>query len=151
MDRPPLPLGSYGKITTWQEGVGYVPRTKFRDFDGIVRLVRRHGKSRAGAERALHAALTERQAPVNEGQITREIRISKVAEPWFAEIETAVDESRRSPGTLDSYRSVYRRHVGPALGQLRVREVTTPEANFPTDSPPTSSKTFSLSPRRKRI
>ena len=31
----------------------------------------------------------------------------------------------RSP-TLDTYGSVYRRHVKPALGELRVREITTP-------------------------
>jgi hypothetical protein len=45
---------------------------------------------------------------------------------WLAEVERAVDEGRRSPGTFDAYRSVYRRYVKPAIGELRVREVTTP-------------------------
>ena len=43
-----------------------------------------------------------------------------------SEFERAVDSGRRSPGSLDAYRSIFRRHVQPALGELRVREVTTP-------------------------
>jgi hypothetical protein len=39
MARPPLPLGSYGKITSWQDGAGWLSRAKFRDFDGVVRMV----------------------------------------------------------------------------------------------------------------
>jgi hypothetical protein len=40
MARPPLPLGSYGKITSWQDGAGWLSRAKFRDFDGVVRMGR---------------------------------------------------------------------------------------------------------------
>ena len=126
MARPPLPLGSYGKITSWPVGAGWLSRAKFRDFDGVVRMVKRSGKSKAGAERALRAALAERQAPAKEGQVTPDTRFRKVAELWFAEVERAVDSGQRSPGTLDTYRYVYRAHVQPALGELRVREVTTP-------------------------
>ena len=52
--------------------------------------------------------------------------VEAVAELWFAEVERMVEEGERSPGTLDTYRHVYRNHVAPALGSLRVREVTTP-------------------------
>ncbi len=89
-------------------------------------MVKRSGKSKAAAERALRAALAERQAPTTEGQVTPDTRFAKVAELWFAEVERAVDGGQRSPGTLDTYRYVYRAHVQPALGELRVREVTTP-------------------------
>jgi len=41
------------------------------------------------------------------------------------EVERLVDAGRRSPGTLNAYRSIYRRHVDPALGAPRIREVTT--------------------------
>jgi integrase len=37
-----------------------------------------------------------------------------------------VDEGRRSPGTLSTYESALALHVRPALGQLRLAEVTTP-------------------------
>ncbi|GAA3218956.1 site-specific integrase [Pseudonocardia petroleophila] len=126
MPRPPLPIGSYGKITAWRDGSGWLARTKFRDFDGVARLVKRSGKSRAAAERALRAALVERQAPAAESDVTPATKFGKVADLWIADVERAVDAGTRSPGTLDTYRSILRRHVRPALGELRIREVTTP-------------------------
>jgi integrase len=126
MARPPLPLGSYGKITFLTEGKAHIARVQFRDFDGIVRTVKRTGKSKAAAERALKAALVERQAPIAQAQLTGACRFSKAAELWFAEFERLVEDGQRSPGTLDTYRYIYGTHVLPALGALRVREVTTP-------------------------
>lgn len=126
MPRPPLPLGTYGKIKTWQDGKTWIARTKFRDYDGTVRLVKRSGKTKAAAERALRASLVERQTPVKRAQITAETRVEKVAALWLAEVEQAVDAGSKSPGTLNAYRSIYRRHIKPALGELRVREVDTP-------------------------
>jgi integrase len=126
MARPPLPLGAYGKIKTWQEDKTWLARAKFRDFDGIVRLVKRGGKTKAGAERALKAALADRQMPVKKAEITAQTTMDKLAQLWLVEIERAVNAGTKSPGTLDAYRSIYRRHVKPALGALRVREVDTP-------------------------
>lgn len=126
MARPPLPLGSYGKIATWEDGGAWVARAKFRDFDGVVRLVKRRAKSRAAAERALRAAFVERQAPAKLAEVVASTTFGKVADLWIAEVERAVDAGTRSPGTLDTYRSILRRHVRPAIGQLRVAEVTTP-------------------------
>jgi integrase len=126
MARPPLPLGSHGKIKVWQEGAVFVARTKFRDMDGVVRFVKRNGKSKAAAERALKAALVQRRAPIVGALVVPDTRFSRVAELWLAEVERAVDAGRRSPGTLDTYRIIYRVHVEPEIGALRVREVTTP-------------------------
>jgi integrase len=126
MARPPLPLGTYGKIKTWQEDTTWLARAKFRDFDGIVRLVKRGGKTKAAAERALKAALADRQMPVKQAEITAQTTMDKLAELWLVEIERAVNAGTKSPGTLDAYRSIYRRHVQSALGALRVREVDTP-------------------------
>lgn len=88
-------------------------------------MVKRSGKTKAAAERALRAALVERQTPVKQSEITAQTKIEQVAELWLAEIEQAVDAGSKSPSTLDAYRSTYRRHVKPALGGLRVREVDT--------------------------
>ncbi len=126
MARPPLPLGSYGKITTWHDDGAWIARVKFRDFDGVVRFVKRRGKSKAAAERALRAALVERQAPAKLAEVTPSTTFGKVADLWIAQVERAVDAGNRSPGTLDTYSSILRRHVRPALGELRVAEVTTP-------------------------
>jgi integrase len=126
MSRPPLPLGTYGKIKTWQDGKTWLARVQFRDYDGMIRMVKRSGRTRAATERALRAALADRQTPVKQAEITAETKIAKVAELWLAEVERAVDGGTKSPGTLDAYRSIYQRHVQPALGSLRGREVDIP-------------------------
>ena len=119
-------MGAYGKIKTWHDGKTWIARAKFRDYDGTVRPVKRSGRTKAAAERTLRASLVERQTPVKRAQITAETRVEKVAALWLAEVEQAVDAGSKSPGTLDAYRSIYRRHIKPALGELRVREVDTP-------------------------
>ena len=77
----------------------------------------------------MKAALAERQAPVLDSAVTPDTRIAKVAELWFAELEAMVDNGKRSPGILDTYRYIYGTHVKPAVGELRVRELTTPRAD----------------------
>jgi integrase len=126
MARPALALGTYGRITTRENGSGFTARTKFRDFDGVVCLVKRNGKTKAAAERALKAALVERQTPVRESEVTPDTKLVKVAELWFAEMRALVEAGRRSPGTLDTYGYIYGNHVKAALGELRMREITTP-------------------------
>jgi integrase len=126
MARPPLPLGTYGKIKTWQEGQAWLARAQFRDFDGVVRPVKRSGKTKAAAVRELKAAIAQRQRPVKQAEITPHTTMEKLARLWLAEIEAAVEAGTKSPGTLDAYRSIYHRHVKPALGGLRVQEVDTP-------------------------
>lgn len=68
-----------------------------------------------------------------------------VADLWFAEVVRAVDAGKRSPGTLDTYRTIYRTKVGPGLGALRVREVTTPAVDrflsAVKDASPSGAKT----------
>lgn len=126
MGRQPLPLGSHGEIRTWQEGSVWLARTRFRDFDGVVRPVKRSGRTKSAAVRALREALVERQAPAKASEVTADSKFSKVAEMWFLEVEQQVADGSKSPGTLDTYRSIYKRHVRPALGELRVHEVKTP-------------------------
>jgi protein-tyrosine-phosphatase len=68
--RPPLRIGSHGKITRKYVGGGvWLARTRFRDSDGVTRIVERrrpadehdhHGKQ---AEDALIEALGQRLAP----------------------------------------------------------------------------------------
>ena len=61
--RPPQPVGTYGRIHFVGQPSGEVQaRTRFRDYDGRVRMVTKVGRSRASAERALKAELSSRQA-----------------------------------------------------------------------------------------
>ena len=119
MGRPPLPLGTSGKILFATLPNGRVKaRVKFRDYDGRVRLVSKVGPSRAAAERALKAELTSRQAPGGVGAITSATRIGTLADAWMEA------DHGWSTGTQRTYRSVINKQVKPAFGQLCIREVT---------------------------
>lgn len=128
MPRPPLPVGAYGKIRTYETGSGWRAMTKFRDYDGVTRSVERTGRTRSAAERALKKALTERTT-ADSGAVNPTTRVREVAEQWFSSVQAAVDHGTRSPTTVDVYRSHLDRHVLPALGELRLREVTVPRVD----------------------
>src|SRR4051812_34080935 len=72
MARPPIPIGSFGKITTLPiPGGRFEARCRFRDYDGMTRLVGRQGKT--AAENNLKAALRKRQGPAG-AQINSDTR-----------------------------------------------------------------------------
>lgn len=59
MGRPPTPVGSYGAIITMPTADGqFKARCRFRDHDGVTRLVQRIGKTKTGAQNNLKAAWT---------------------------------------------------------------------------------------------
>ena len=119
MGRPPLPLGTSGKVLFATLPNGRVKaRVKFRDYDGRVRLVSKVGPSRAAAERALKTELTGRQAPGGVGTITSATRMVTLADAWIQA------DHGWSTGTQRTYRSVIKKQVKPAFGQLCIREVT---------------------------
>ena len=67
-DRPPLRIGQYGRIKRIYLGRGvWLARCRFRDSDGVTRIVERRGPARdkrgALAEQALVEALQGRRAP----------------------------------------------------------------------------------------
>src|SRR3954454_259848 len=81
MGRPPLPVGTFGKI-----GFLLLPssevqaRARFRDFDGRTRLVSKTGATRAAAERALKTELAARRGPGGAGATTASSRVSALVE-----------------------------------------------------------------------
>jgi hypothetical protein len=119
MGRPPLPVGTFGKIGFVEQSSGDIQaRARFRDYDGRTRLVAKTGPSRAAAERALKKELSSRQSPVGSGAITAAMRLASLADTWL-------DAPHGwSTGTERTYRSVVRKQVKPALGELCVREAT---------------------------
>jgi integrase len=121
MARPPLAVGTYGRISTSPYGTGYRSRTLYRDYDGVTRRVEKHGRTKGSAERALRVALRDRVHVGAGAEITPDTKIAVLAEVWFAEISS----QDRSPGTLRAYRDRLDRQVIPALGSLRVRELST--------------------------
>lgn len=123
--RPPLPIGTWGKITRTEIAPGlWEARAKYRDFDGRTRRVKRHapGKTGAPAERALLAAMRDRSTPADtDAEITRDTTLEQLSAVWLTK-RTA--EEKLTPSTLDRYNDTIRVHIVPKLGGVRVSEAT---------------------------
>lgn len=133
MSRPPLPLGTWGKIRTYIDAVDArgKPRrhratAKYRDFDGVTRRVEAYGRTPTDASNNLRQKLRERSGKGHAGELTAMHRFSEAAALWMAKFAGMVEEGRRSAGSLDTYRRHLDNHVLPALGQVRLGELTTP-------------------------
>ena len=122
MARPPLPLGTWGTITTEKIRDGsYRALTRFRDTDGNTRRVTATGPSKAAAERALRDVLGTRTAPAGE-LLTAETRLIDLANLWITGLEA---EGRIEQTTINEYRRVLDNLVLPSVGGLKLREATT--------------------------
>lgn len=125
MGRPPLPLGTMGEIRCYKLGKGrYRAMAYYRDYDGVTRLVGRVGKSETQARNRLKEACRDRGRVDAAAEITSRTTIKAVAELWFREIQEAVAAGERSPGTEQAYRDRLDNQVLPAIGNLRLGEMS---------------------------
>jgi len=130
----PLPLGTWGKIRTYitkTDDRGRPVRSraiaKYREFNGRTVRVERLGKTPAEAENNLRIALKERSSVGSAGrELTALHRFSAAADMWWRRLERRVDEGARSPTTLETYGRVLRKHVLPAMAEVRLGEFNTP-------------------------
>lgn len=121
MARPELPIGTWGKIRTETLGPNrFCARARFRDYDGKTRDVEASGDTGPAAVRALKVKLRDRTTP-NDDEITRDTHIDTLADLWLDEITA---EARVTEQSIDTYTSILRTRVRPALGKLRIREAT---------------------------
>lgn len=119
MPRPPLPVGTYGKIDFLTLSNGQVrARARYRDYDGTTRPISRFGSTKARAERTLKLALRDRSRSIT-GDLTPDSRVCDLAQGWLAD----VDSSGLAAATKEHYRYVADRYVTPGVGGLRLREV----------------------------
>lgn len=120
MGRPPLPIGTYGRILTVRlDRERYRAWANYRDFDGVTRRVQRFGPTKVAAENRLKEAMRDRNRVALDGEITGDTRVRVVAEMWFREL----DESDRAMRTKITYRDAWRRSVEPAVGELRLSDL----------------------------
>jgi integrase len=126
MARPPLPVGTYGKIKTYQVGPrNFRARTRYRDYDGVTRPVERVGTSMTAAENNLKRALRDRGRRALDGEITADTKICAVADLWLRDI----DESDRAIRTKVTYRETWAKYLQPAVGELRLRDMRVSRAD----------------------
>lgn len=121
MPRPPTPLGTHGTVRVYEYGPGYRAQTYFRDFDGKRRLVERNGSTKAAARRALAEAIRDLHSPSDaKAVINRNSKVAEVAELWMS----GLSDLGRSPSTIQAYRDRLNNQVLPALGEVRLRELS---------------------------
>jgi integrase len=126
MARPPLDMGTHGaisvKIHPRRAGV-YLAHTRFRDFDGVTRQIKRVGPTKTAAMTALQDDLQNRM-----GSPAQPLRptdtVERAALMWLAKLDAQVAEGTRVATTADTYRQRLHSVVLPAMGQWRLREVT---------------------------
>lgn len=118
MARPPLPLGTHGRIRLYRTTTGYRARTMVRDYDGRTRQLERNGPTKASAEVALKVAVRDRGRVGDYAEITPDSKVKDIAESWFAA------QRDIAPSTKQAYRDRLDRQVIPGLGALRIRELT---------------------------
>ncbi|GLZ10269.1 putative phage integrase [Actinomadura sp. NBRC 104425] len=126
MGRPPLPVGTAGKIRFQKLGPRRIrARVNYRDHDGEVREITRYGPTRAAAERRLKEAIRDRSGPPTGGEITADTRLRDAARLWLAEVE---ESDTLTPQTREIYERALAR-ILKALGGLLLREIGVPEVD----------------------
>jgi hypothetical protein len=116
--RPHLELGTHGRIRVYPGPAGYRAVCLYRDWDGVTRQVQRQAKTKGAAERPLAVALRDRGRAGSGHEIAPDTKVAVLAEKWFSELEG------KSPSTVQAYRDRLDRQVLPALGSVRVREMS---------------------------
>ena len=120
MGRPPLPVGTYGRIQVYPLiWGGFRARVRYRDYDGVTPHIERVGPSRTGAENNLKQALRDRARVSADGEITAQTKVNRLVELWLRDI----DESDRAIRTKITYRDVWDRCLAASIGELRIGDV----------------------------
>lgn len=123
--RPALRIGAHGKITRKPLGGGmWLARCRFRDSDGVVRIVERQGSSGKddkhglAAENALIASLEDRRPPT-DADVSADTLVMALVTKHLERLE----EDGKSPATLATYRFAAGK-LQKFLGGVRVSEAT---------------------------
>ena len=97
MGRPPLPVGTFGRICFLSQPSGEVQaRARFRDYDGRTRLVSKTARTRAAAERALKTELSTRLATGDRGAVTGACQARRVQSLCLLlRAETVIDRTEQ--------------------------------------------------------
>lgn len=124
--RPPLRVGTHGKITRTHLGGGvWLARCRFRDADGLTRVVERRSpagvedKYGKAAEDELLEALNNRRPPGASGEISLDTKISVLIDQHLATLEA----DGKAPATMTTYRSAARK-LAKFSAALRLGEAT---------------------------
>ena len=122
MARPRLPIGTFGEFGFSTTASGKVrARTRFRDWDGVSRLVQASGCTQSAAERALKEKLSARAVyQCGTGELSADSTFRQLADYWLADMELNPD---LAGGTKGLYRWNMTHLVLPHFADLTLREI----------------------------
>ena len=127
--RPGLPLGVSGQSwTTEKKGGGFTAAVWVRTANGKRRQVTASGKTKGAALRNLQRRLEMLVEPAAQG-MQPNWRIKQAVRHWRKRLETTGGGRTRrplKPQTLAGYDSEIVRIIDPAMGDVRLHEVTIP-------------------------
>ncbi|MEV6282784.1 helix-turn-helix domain-containing protein [Kribbella sp. NPDC051770] len=136
MPRNPLPLGTWGEISTTVASrdargrpIRFEAKARFRDFDGETRRVSAWATSRSAAKDKLRETLTTRVRSEGSAVLKSTDRVAAAIALHLAEVKAKVDDGRRAPGTLETYEYQSERNLVPRIGRLQLIEATVPRVN----------------------
>jgi integrase len=119
MGRPPMPIGTYGKIKTREIGPKkFEAYARYRDRDGKLKPMQRVGSSKTNAENNLKTALKRINDDIHKATMDQHSRLEKVARSWIQEMREKTAEGEFAEGTLRGYVSWAENWVIPRLGYL---------------------------------
>jgi integrase len=123
MGRPSLEISTHGGVSVAGVPGNFTARARFRDPDGIVRLVERTRPTKGSARAALAGALAERVTRSRDSELGGSSTVTQLLEAWWT--FKLVDAPGLSTSTRIVYIDILDRILKPQVGSLRIREVTT--------------------------
>lgn len=122
MSRPRLTIGTFGEIACAEVALGrFQARTRYRDWDGVTRQVQTTAATRAAAERALKAKLSERSLFQSDfAALTPDSRFGDLVDYWLEDLGL---DDHLSLTTRQLYERNIRSLVMPAFANLSLREI----------------------------
>lgn len=124
MARPPLELETWGKIRRTTVDGQDVAVCRYRDSDGVTRIMQRSGRTPADAERNLIKALKKRLAPSGD-DLTANSTVRAAAAKWLSEPE----RDDLAIATRNRYRQILETIIGKGFGEVRLAEATVPRVD----------------------
>jgi integrase len=125
MPRPPLLIGTWGKIRRATIGGQPMAFANYRDSSGRTRPMQRNGRTEAEAERNLVAALKAKLDDESSDLLAASSTIADLADKWLDELRL----QSTPQGTLVTYRSAIEANIKPGIGALRLSEASVPRVD----------------------
>ena len=118
--RPPLPLGTWGNITSTKTGAGWQASTYLRLYSGQTVRVRASAKTKSGSINAVKERCAKRLNTTDTDVLSPTSTLLALIETWLAGKDDITTQTR------ERYQTATQRHIKPGIGQVRLNEITPP-------------------------